>query len=68
VPLLRRLAEDKSSAWLKEGAWHVLNKIKLRDAEERAYYKQFGAEIKRTSAANIPHLVRQELRRLGHDA
>jgi HEAT repeat protein len=68
VPLLRRLADEKSSAWLKESAWHVLNKIRLRDAEERAYYKQFGAEIKRTSAANIPHLVRQELRRLGHDA
>lgn len=68
VPLLRQVAETKASTWLRDGVWHIMNKINLPDDQERAFYKQLGAELKRTSAANLPHIARQELRRLGQDA
>jgi HEAT repeat protein len=67
-PLLRRLAEARSSTWLRHGAWHVLNKIDLSDDAARAHYKHLGSEIKRSSAAATPAIARQELRRLGEDA
>ncbi|MGH2544151.1 MAG: HEAT repeat domain-containing protein [Ardenticatenaceae bacterium] len=67
VPLLRRLAERKASAWLKQGAWHVLNKLDLTDDGERAHYRQLGGEIRRSSAGTLPSLTRRELKRLGEE-
>lgn len=68
VPLLRHLAKEKASSWFKQGAWHVLNKIDLRDDEARRHFKALGAEIKRSSAGTLPTLARDELRRLGEEA
>ncbi len=68
VPLLRRLADGSPSAWVRHGAWHILRKINLPHDEERHHYKQLAKELKRSSPATIPHLARQELRRLGEDA
>ncbi|MDQ4077767.1 MAG: hypothetical protein M3220_16155, partial [Chloroflexota bacterium] len=65
---LRRLAEKKASSWLKQGAWHVFNKIDLRDDEARRHYKELGAKIKRSSAGTVSNLARQELRLLGEEA
>ncbi|MBA3531342.1 MAG: HEAT repeat domain-containing protein [Ardenticatenales bacterium] len=64
-PLLRRLAEERTSAWLRQGAWHALNKLHLADDEERAHYKQLAETVKGSPAAAIPDLMHQELRRLG---
>lgn len=68
APLLRRLAETKASAWLRQGAWHVLNKANVSGEEARQHYKELASRIKRSSAATFPDLARQELRRLGEDA
>lgn len=68
LPLLRRLAEQKVSAWLKQGAWHVFNKLELSDDEAKRHYRQLGATLKNSSAGTIPNLAREELRRLGQDA
>ncbi|MBA3531658.1 MAG: HEAT repeat domain-containing protein [Ardenticatenales bacterium] len=68
VPLLRRLTEEKTSAWLRQGAWHALNKLNVHGDEERRHYKQLADTLKRSSSAAIPPLVRAELRRLGEEA
>lgn len=63
-PLLTRLAERKPSAWLTQGAWHVLNKLRLDDDRERERLRALGVELKRASAAAIPALARAALESL----
>ncbi len=68
VPLLRRLADEKGSAWLRQGAWHVFNKLELMDDNARREWKTFGAELRRSSGSAVPNMARQALRRLGEEA
>jgi HEAT repeat protein len=63
-PLFQRLAEEeKVGAWLKQGVFHVLNKIKLQ--KDEAHYREVAREVRNASAGVIPTVARRELDRLG---
>lgn len=68
VPLLRRLTQGEITSWMRQGAWHALNKLDIPDDKKRRRYKEFAHRLKHANAATIPTLARQELTRLGEDA
>ena len=63
-PLFEMLAQqEKVSAWLKQGAYHVLNKVKL--GSDDAHYRDVARDIHSASAGVIPSIAARELARLG---
>lgn len=64
VPLLERLVEsERPSAWLRGGAWHVLQKIRSGDDEADRRLRALGAEIRR-AGGDVAAPARAELNRL----
>lgn len=68
IPLLRALLGRHSSAWLRQGAHHVLSKLQGVDDAAKARYRRLAQDIRRESDAILPDVVRRELRQLGEDA
>lgn len=66
VPLFQRLAEKQITSWVRQGAWHVLNKLNIADDKERRHYKALAQRLKHANATTIPSLARQELARIAN--
>lgn len=67
LPLLETLSTRKPTAWLRQGAAHVLTKVAVPDPLLRDELRTLAGQIKRGPAADIPVLARAFRQRLLHD-
>lgn len=64
-PLMEHLAaREKPSAWLRQGAQHVLNTAVTRNADRRERYRRWSSQIKGAPTGSIATLAREMLRDL----
>jgi len=61
LPLLRALSTRAVGAWLRQGAFHVLNKVEASGDEERRWLRRLAGRVRRAPAAEVPLLARRAL-------
>ncbi|HBY98858.1 MAG TPA: hypothetical protein DEP84_33750, partial [Chloroflexi bacterium] len=65
-PLLEALSTRKLTAWLRQGAAHVLTKVAVPDPLLRDDLRSLAAQVKQGPAAEIPVLAHAFLPRLSN--